>query len=98
MLFAMTYTARNVTEKKDKRSLNLFMHWKPPSGYEFKSHYALADGTGGMGIIEASSAAAILEAHSPWGPFFEFRIVPVVEIEKAVPIFQRVNEWRDSIK
>ena len=97
MLFAMTYTARNPTEKKDKRSLNLFLHWKPPSGYVFKSHYALADGTGGIGIIESSSAEAILEAHSPWAPFFDFRIVPLVEIDKAVPIFQRVNEWRDSI-
>jgi hypothetical protein len=98
MLFAMTYTAKDVTEEKEKRSLTLFTHWKPPAGYEFKSHYALADGSGGMGIVEAASAAAILEAHGPWGPFFEFKIVPIVEIEKAVPVFQRVQGWRDSIK
>jgi hypothetical protein len=98
MLFAMTYIARDVTEEKEKRSLTLFTHWKPPAGYEFKSHYAFADGTGGMGIIEAGSAAAILEAHTPWGPFFRFMIVPIVEIEKAVPVFQRVQGWRDSIK
>jgi hypothetical protein len=98
MLFAMTYRAREVTEEKEKRSLSLFTNWKPPAGYEFKSHYALADGTGGLGIIEAASAAAILEAHSPWGPFFEFKIVPIIEIEKAVPVFQRVQSWRDSIK
>jgi len=98
MLFVLTYTARDVTEKKEKRSLSLFTNWKPPAGYEFKSHYAMADGTGGVAIVESNSAAAILEAHSPWGPFFEFRIVPVVEIEKAVPVFQRVNAWRDSIQ
>lgn len=98
MLFALTYIARNVTEETEKRSLSLFTNWRPPAGYEFKSHYAFGDGTGGVAIVEASSSAAILEAHSPWGPFFEFRIVPVVEIEKAVPIFQRVNEWRDSIR
>ena len=98
MLFALTYIGRNVSEETDKRSLNLFMHWKPPAGYEFKSHYALADGSGGMAVVEANSPEAILEAHSPWGAFFEFRITPIVAIEKAVPIFQRINAWRDSVK
>ncbi len=97
MLFFLLYTARDVTEKKEKRSLDLFTNWKPPAGYEFKSHYAMADGTGGCAIVEATSAEAILEAHAPWGPFFEFRTVPVVEIDKAVPIFQRTNAWRDSV-
>jgi uncharacterized protein DUF3303 len=41
MLFAVHYTARDVTEEKEKRSLNLFTNWKPPAGYEFKAHYAL---------------------------------------------------------
>ena len=98
MLFSLVYTARDVTEDSQKRSLNLFTNWKPPAGYEFKAHYALADGTGGIAIVEANSPEALLEAHTPWGPFFEFRTVPVVEIDKAVPIFQRVNAWRDSVK
>ena len=98
MLFAVIYTARDVTEEKDKRSLNLFTNWTPPSGYEFKAHYALADGTGGIGIVEANTAAALLEAHAPWAPFFDFRTVPIVEIDKAVPIFHKVNAWRDSVK
>jgi len=98
MLFAVLYTAREVTEDKEKRSLNLFTQWKPPANYEFKAHYAFADGTGGMAIVEAGSSAALLEAHAPWGPFFHFRTVPVVEIDKAVPIFQKVNAWRDSVK
>jgi hypothetical protein len=98
MLFAVMYTARDVTEEKEKRSLNLFTNWKPPAGYEFKAHYSLADGSGGLAIVEAASPAALLEAHGPWGPFFEFRTVPVVEVDQAVPIFQRVNAWRDSIR
>jgi Protein of unknown function (DUF3303) len=97
MLFVVQYTARDVTEEKEKRSLTLFANWKPPAGYEFKAHYALADGTGGVALVESDSTAALLEAHAPWGPFFEFRTVPVIEIDKAVPIFQRVNAWRDSI-
>jgi hypothetical protein len=98
MLFAVLYTARDVTEEKEKRSLSLFTNWKPPAGYEFKAHYSLADGTGGVAIVEANSPVALLEAHAPWGPFFEFRTVPVVEVDQAIPIFQKVNAWRDSVK
>src|SRR3954469_16864579 len=46
MLFSLVYTARDVTEESQKRSLNLFTNWKPPAGYEFKAHSPLADGTG----------------------------------------------------
>jgi hypothetical protein len=98
MLFAVTYRTRETTEENQKRSLNLFTQWKPPAGYEFKAHYALCDASGGLVIAEASSAAALLEAHAPWVPFFDFESVPVLDIETAVPIFQKVNNWRDSIK
>ena len=64
MLFVLTYTARDVTEKKEKRSLSLFTNWQPPAGYEFKSHYALADGTGGVASTpDGSSACAHPIAH-----------------------------------
>ena len=98
MLFAVIYTGKAVSEESQKRSLNLFTQWKPPAGYEFKSHYSLSDGSGGVGIAEVSSAAAMLEALAPWTPFFDFKTVPVVEINDAVPIFVKTNSWRDSIK
>ena len=98
MLFAVIYTARDVTEEQEKRSLSLFTNWKPPSGYEFKAHYALADGSGGVAIVEASSSAALLEGHAPWVPFFEFKTVPVVEVTESVPILQRVIHWRESVR
>ncbi len=99
MLFAVVYTPRgDVSEDKEKRSLSLFSSWKPPAGYEFKAHYSLADGSGGIIIVEVSTAAVLLEAHAPWGPYFEFRTVPVVDMGDAVPIFQKINDWRDSVK
>jgi hypothetical protein len=98
MLFAVIYTARDVTEEQEKRSLQLFTNWKPPAGYEFKAHYAFVDGSGGVGLAEANSAAALLEAHAPWVPFFNFKTVPVVEITESVPIAQKVLRWRDSVK
>jgi len=98
MLFAVMYTGRNVSEESQKRSLNLFMNWQPPAGYEFKAHYATCDGNGGVAIAEASSAAALLEAHAPWSPFFEFTTIPILDIQQAVPLFTKANAWRDSVK
>jgi hypothetical protein len=98
MLFAVTYTARDVSEASQKRSLHLFTNWQPPAGYEFKAHYALCDGRGGIAIAEATSTEALLEAHAPWAPFFDFQTIPVLEIDKAVPIFTKANAWRDSVK
>ena len=98
MLFAVIYTARgNSSEESEKRSLQLFANWTPPAGFEFKSHYSFADGTGGIAIVDAQSAEAVLEAHAPWGPFFNYRTVPVVDVEASIPIFDTSNAWRDSV-
>lgn len=98
MLIAGTYTARpTVSEGSEKRSLQLFTNWTPPAGFTFKSHYAFSDGTGGVFIAEAT-AEALLEATSPYAPFFEFKVVPVVDITAAVPILQKVGAWRDSVR
>jgi len=98
MLFAGTYTSRpTVSEQTTKRSLQLFTNWTPPNGFTFKSNYAFSDGTGGIFVAEAT-AESLLEATAPWTPFFEFKVVPVVDINAAVPIFQKVNAWRDSVK
>jgi hypothetical protein len=98
MLVAGTYTSRaTVTEESAKRSLNLFTNWTPPAGFTFKAHYALSDGSGGIFIAEGTPES-ILEATSPYVPFFDFKVVPVVDIMAAVPIFQKVNAWRDSVK
>ncbi len=98
MLFAVIYTARDLSEEQEKRSLTLFTNWTPPSGYEFKAHYAFADGSGGIGLVEAKSAAALLEAHAPWVTFFDFKTVPLVEVTESTPILQKILKWRDSIR
>lgn len=99
MLFAVIYTPRgDVTEEKEKRSLQLFTNWTPPDGYDQKAHYTRADGGGGIVIAEASSAAALAEAAAPWGPFFEIETVPLVDVSEGVAIAQKVNAWRDSVQ
>ena len=99
MLFAVSFTPRpGTSEDRDKRTLTMFDQWKPPSGYEFKAFYDYADGDGGMAIVEASSAEALLEAHAIWAPYFVFKIRPVVDVEKGTAIFHKAVAWRDSVR
>jgi hypothetical protein len=99
MLFASMYTYRgNISEESQQRLTDLFVSWQLPKGFAFKAHYALADGTGGIALIEAESEAALYEGAVPWTPFIEFRTVPVVEIEKAVSIALGVMAWRKTVK
>lgn len=99
MLFAAVYKpVGDPSEEKQKRILQLFTNWQPPAGFEFKTHYFRADGNGGIAIVEAASAAALAEGIAPWAPFFYFEISPIVEATEGVPIFQRVNAWRDSVR
>lgn len=96
MLFAAIYTNKPTqTEESDKRSLQLFTSWTPP--FEFKAHYARGDGNGGIAIFEAADALTVVEGIAPWGPFFDFEVTPVVDIADAVPVFMKVNAWRDSV-
>ena len=94
MLFGIVYKERHSTEEMQQRSLQLFTNWQPP--VEFKGHWAFTTG-GGMAIVESDDAAAIFEAVSAFTPYLEFRVEPVLEIEAAVPIFMKTNEWRGSV-
>lgn len=99
MLFAVSYQVRaNATEESQSRALRLFANWKPPETYTFKAHYANADGSGGLALVETDSAAAALQVHGAWTPYFEFKLVPVVEMDQAVQIGFANVKWRESVK
>lgn len=99
MLFASIYTHRSpATEETQKRIAQLFVNWKTPEGFTFKAYYSFSDGSGGLALIETASEAAAFEGTAPWIPFFEFRTVPIVEIEQAVPIILAAAAWRDAVK
>ncbi len=96
MQFGFIYKVRDsVSEEDDKRTLELFTNWEPP--FAFQSHWAFCDGSGGFGVVETDSPAAIMEGISPWIAYFDFEVTPVLPIEEAVPIFMKVNAWRDSV-
>ena len=93
--FSRSTSFHNPSEELDKRTLKLFTNWQPP--FEFKGHWARGDGQGGTAVFEADSAEQVLEGISPWSAFFDFDVTPAVEIQQAVPILAKGNEWRDSV-
>ncbi len=97
MLVGGSYTTRFDSEESAKRNTQLFTNWTPPAGFEFKAHWARADGKGGMFVAEAATAEALLEATAPWTTRMDFDIAPIVEITEAVALFMKVQAWTDSI-
>ena len=95
MQFLVIYRLRSSSEESDRRTLQLFSNWAPP--FEFKAHWARGDSEGGVALVEADSAAQVLEGTAPWTAYFQFDITPAIPIEEAIPIFQKANEWRASV-
>lgn len=96
MLFHLSYRPRpNLDEAGAKRALELFLKWKPPAGSEMKAHYARPSG-GGFALVEANSLAPLTEAIATWEVFFDYEVVPVMEMAEAVPAIQRGIAWRSS--
>ena len=99
MLFAVHYANRSHgDEARDKRVTKMLAAWKPPTGFEMKSWYDYADGSGGVAIVDAASAEALMEAVAPWATFSDFSAKPIVSVEVSTPIYDRAIAWRDSVK
>ena len=97
MLFHVTWEFTDQSEEAEKRSLNVFAQWQPPAGADFKGFYGFADGSGGVAIIEADSAATLARTTAPWTPWLRFVVTPIVPIEEATAIGAEANAFRDSV-
>jgi hypothetical protein len=49
-------------------------------------------------IVDSNSAISSLEALAPWIGFFDYTMVPIVEIAEALPVLQRATNWRESVR
>ena len=97
MLFAVRYEMKNRSEERDKRLLKLFTNWSPLAEAEIKVHYANIDGSGGLLLQEAESAAALVESTAPWGAFMDITAPAMVDIGDVVPVYEKVYACRDKV-
>jgi len=97
MLFHVLWAFTDQSEEAEKRSLAVFAQWQPPTGAEFKGFYGFVDGTGGVAIIEADSAATIARTTAPWTPWLSFTVTPILPVEEATAIAGEAIAFRDSV-
>jgi len=97
MLFHVTWDFVDTSEEGSRRSLAVFSKWQPPAGAEFKGFYGFADGSGGVALIEADSAATLARTTAPWSPWLSFTVTPIVPIEESTAIGGEAVAFRDSV-
>jgi hypothetical protein len=102
MKYLVSWTARDGGSAADneaaaKRGLQLFSKWSPPSGETFHQFLTRLDGNGGFAVVETNDPLTVLEGPSKFGPYFEFSVIPVVDIMEGIPVANEAIEFRDSI-
>jgi hypothetical protein len=58
----------------------------------------LADGGGGVALIEADSAADLAKTMAPWTPFLKFTTRVILPIRETAEINGAAAAWRDGVE
>jgi hypothetical protein len=95
MLFQVAWDFTDSSDAGQKRSLQLFSQWQP-GPVQFQGFYGFADGSGGVAIVEAASAADLAKTVAPWTPFMKFTLRPILPIQESSQIAVAAAAWRDS--
>jgi len=83
-------------EADTRRGLAAFAAWKPAEGVTFHQFVARLDG-GGYAIVEADDPTLVAEGPAKFGVWFDFEVVPVIDVGEIVPIAQEAIAFRDSL-
>jgi hypothetical protein len=97
MLFHVTWDYTDNSDEAQRQGLAMLGKWQPPAGAEFKGFYSFVDGTGGVAIVEADSAATLARTTGPWTTRLSFSVTPILPIEEASAISAEAIALRDSL-
>jgi hypothetical protein len=97
MLFHVTWDFTDTSDEAQRQGLAMLGKWQPPAGAEFKGFYSFADGSGGVAIVEADSAATLARTTAPWTTRLSFTVTPILPIEEASAINAEAIAFRDSV-
>lgn len=102
MKYLVSWTARaggsaEENESLVTRSLAAFARWAPPEDATFHQFLARLDGQGGFAVVETNNPASVAEGPSKFGPFFEFSVVPVLDIGEGVALAQAGIAFREAV-
>jgi len=98
MLFHVTYRPKpNYTHEEQKAGIQLWKEFKTPEGSEIKSWHVSPNGTG-FALLESPSVECIFETVAPWATVhFDYEIVPVLDAETAIQLYDKAIEYRESV-
>ena len=102
MKYLVTWKARQGgsaadNEEAARRGLQVFSKWSPPAGQNFLQFLTRVDGNGGCAVIETDNQEGLLDGPAKFGPYFEFDVIPVVDVMDGLPYANEAIEFRDSI-
>jgi hypothetical protein len=97
MLFHVTWDNIDNSDDAQRGGLAMLGKWQPPAGAEFKGFYNFVDGSGGVAIVEADSAATLARTMAPWTTRLSFTVTPILPVEEASAISAEAIAFRDSV-
>jgi len=102
MKYLVSWKARSGGSASDNeeavaRSLAVFSKWSPPSDETFHQFLTRVDGEGGYAVVETDNVLSLLDGPAKFGPYFEFSVVPVVDIAEGVPVLSEGIEFRRAV-
>src|SRR4029077_16427402 len=81
-----------------RRGLAVFGKWTPPASTTYHQFVGRVDGGGGFAVVETDDPSDVADVTAKFGFVADYRIYPVVDIDKAVQALQEGMEFRDSIQ
>ena len=90
-------TRESTSEEQQARGLAVFGGWSPSEGTDFQQFLGRVDGRGGFAVVETDDPALLAKDMATFGPFFEFSVYPVLEIQQTAGIAMEAVQFRDSI-
>jgi hypothetical protein len=95
MRFLITWTSISGSEADQARILNLFAKWQPP--VELHEWSGFADGAGGMAIAETDDVELLVRVTTPWTPWLEFTVRPLLPIQQTAAALADAAGFRSTV-
>lgn len=97
--YVISWTTRaTASEESQARSLQVFSNWSPAEGANFLQFLSRLDGRGGYAVVETDDPTLVAKDMATFGPFFDFEVHPVLEIQESAQIAAEAVGFRNSIR
>lgn len=84
-------------EAAAKRMLDLYAKWSPPEGSTFHQFVGRLDGGGTFAVIETDNPSDLATTTAMFGPYVDYQIHPVQDINDTVRAAQQGVAYRESV-